>query len=1637
MGLVVSFTKTGWTEEEGLICYLKFDEGSGKIAKDSSGNNNNGKIIGGATYVKEKYGFALSFNGINGYVDCGHHASLETSNAITMEAWIYSKKLWSHEDILCKGEQYILRLNSNEIQSYIFTDKYYYSNTISNQIEVNKWYHVAMTYDTSSSTRKIRIFINGRESKYKRQAVIPPGEMKTGHPSDLQIGRAKWSGGCNYFNGIIAEVRIYNRALTDTEIKSHYKEREYSEQLVKSEIKEILSSRQPSVTDASHTLIYLSSQGEKNEFHNRIASRDGNHGLVTKGTWGTGIFGSAIQIDEDTPAKRWVVAKERTSPIKSDGRLDEKAWQEGGKLVGFIVVNTPTFPYEWQTEAHLTYDHTNLYLGIKCYEPEIEKIKPLTLTLKQWSKGDNIEFFIEPKGRPYYQFVFNAKGEKFDGIGHDDTKDTVWKVVASKDKEKWSAEVKIPFESLGAKPAPGDVWRMNVFRSRLIEGSINEYGSWSPHMGHFHDTTQYGYLCFSHRRENSKPSLSFRLDRKVYDTLDRSAGMLLEVKGIWEKEAGEKIIWRLVDKEGKRQISEATMPVIRSGTYDVDINIEGIPSGDYKIEAFVEKGGEQLYFHCEDFQIRKGIRKKGFEVISLTLKNEKGEIAVDTLAGSPQTVGIPLAKGVLYDEDMVKLVDSQGKELPIQSYAAARWDKHGSIKWLLCDFFTRLGEYKYYLYTKKRHSPYSGKKIETKEQEDVFQIDTGKALFIISKKQGVILKEAYLDKDGDGNYTSMEKIITGIEPYLKTKTGERYSGCYATNPVITTEQSGPLRSTIKIENFYYSEKQDKFIGQHRTRLFFYAEKPYIKIFHTWVNTEGSEETIYDDIGLRINMPSASGMSLPLEEGKYYYDELYRDNPRYLLQDTPYHFSLMGKYRAYYDKERKWRWTELTCGSQFKGWVDMRGRTCAITLGIEDFWQNFPKQITMEADSLTFHIWPKNGRNIEREITDANICHLWFVHQGKYLNFQVPKEYYSFEGAHPKRGYGYIRGSQYANAIGSAKSHTLWLRLHSPEEQTKKIDIHISQLLNLPVCALAGKTMARSGVFGRLHQQDPKRFFYTEQALEQGFQAEMRLNRLNQDYGMFIFGGAHSKWEYQNRAWHIYRTWQNTHHAGPRTSWLLYFRSGDPQYFEYALRNTQKVLDLGYCHYTKPKYLRLSYPQGKIVGGLNDYKGLVPWNAGNRVADYNSMTDFMFYYYYTTGNKWGLEVAKEWGEAMKKTGGLQRHRAGAGSLTALLNLYQATWDKGYLKKIWRCYSGLVSSQQKDGSFPIWEGYAPWLETYWEFTKDKDAEVAIKRWADAYMRGYGDDTSAWCEATGPLNILAYAYFITGNPKYAKRGAGLLKYIYNSIYKDPFSIYDGMLCKSCGNGFFTPYIHRACYMMEAISQCKDTISPDYPPFEMRSAPLESGKQGFIIYLKKEYQNKPIQIFIKKLLKVRQKKYALQLHIQIKSPGGKTIFEREQKYQTNYKGVSILDEFTIPASREKGTYKVTISREGRFSLLFPLTDGKEVLYQPDKKIELFRLGQYAFYVPSKLKELHIMLDGRAWAQSASVYQPNGKLAKKISWPGDRGSDIRILKLKITQPGIWSIFGDLQKGIKAELRNKEIPPYFSLSKEQFFLPDN
>lgn len=221
--LVNTLGKTTLRFDFGLIGYWHLDESTSTAVSDASGNGNNGTLINNPTWQSAtncKAGSCLNFNG-SSYVNFSTSTTnLSPSSGITLSAWVYQISWANYPGIITKGYEssgeYSLHVRSNNSLWFELVDddgvRHSYNST-DIVLGNNVWNYVAATYDGS----KQRIYINGREVGTGLSGVFT---LRQAH-NNVRIGSLP---GYGYFNGFLDEVRIYNRALSATEIRTIYED---------------------------------------------------------------------------------------------------------------------------------------------------------------------------------------------------------------------------------------------------------------------------------------------------------------------------------------------------------------------------------------------------------------------------------------------------------------------------------------------------------------------------------------------------------------------------------------------------------------------------------------------------------------------------------------------------------------------------------------------------------------------------------------------------------------------------------------------------------------------------------------------------------------------------------------------------------------------------------------------------------------------------------------------------------------------------------------------------------------------------------------------------------------------------------------------------------------------------------------------------------------------------------------------------------------------------------------------------------------------------------------------------------------------------------------------------------------------
>lgn len=200
----------------GLQGSWKFDENNGATAADASGNNNTGTLSSGATWTTGQSGAAANLDGVDDYVQVGAQSSLALTNTGTLSAWIYptgAGSLPPYGGIIInkEGEYELARFTDGTIQwAFANTNPGWNWVNTGYVAPLNQWTHVAVTYDSGV----VKTYINGTLfHTYTGTGAI--GDIDNSQ-NDFRVGGRQVTS--HNFRGRIDEVRVYNRALSASEV---------------------------------------------------------------------------------------------------------------------------------------------------------------------------------------------------------------------------------------------------------------------------------------------------------------------------------------------------------------------------------------------------------------------------------------------------------------------------------------------------------------------------------------------------------------------------------------------------------------------------------------------------------------------------------------------------------------------------------------------------------------------------------------------------------------------------------------------------------------------------------------------------------------------------------------------------------------------------------------------------------------------------------------------------------------------------------------------------------------------------------------------------------------------------------------------------------------------------------------------------------------------------------------------------------------------------------------------------------------------------------------------------------------------------------------------------------------------------
>lgn len=198
-----------------LIGHWQLNDGSGSTASDVSGNGLDGTINGDPSWVASNLGGALAFDGAENYISVPDDAALRIIGDISILFWMRKDAEaadWAR--LVGKGESDYRNYGVWEeydgkrilFQQYDRDNRYQLQLYSASELEIDTWYHVACVLNGATAS----IYIDGVLDASGTQSGVPP---TTSDP--LTIGYAEYF---DYFSGTLDDIRLYNHALSASEI---------------------------------------------------------------------------------------------------------------------------------------------------------------------------------------------------------------------------------------------------------------------------------------------------------------------------------------------------------------------------------------------------------------------------------------------------------------------------------------------------------------------------------------------------------------------------------------------------------------------------------------------------------------------------------------------------------------------------------------------------------------------------------------------------------------------------------------------------------------------------------------------------------------------------------------------------------------------------------------------------------------------------------------------------------------------------------------------------------------------------------------------------------------------------------------------------------------------------------------------------------------------------------------------------------------------------------------------------------------------------------------------------------------------------------------------------------------------------
>ncbi|MEA3402362.1 MAG: LamG-like jellyroll fold domain-containing protein [Armatimonadota bacterium] len=807
--------------------------------------------------------------------------------------------------------------------------------------------------------------------------------------------------------------------------------------------------------------------------------------------------------------------------------------------------------------------------------------------------------------------------------------------------------------------------------------------------------------------------------------------------------------------------------------------------GTYELSAVLLEDGQAIAREMRAIQIT--------EPPAATAEPGRIELT-DTSLGElsgpyPVTTGVPLSRGLVSSVEALRLVDDADRTVEAEILPLGRWSRGGSLRWVRLNF--RYDPRRTYFLEHNRGAGERPTALELEESGGEIRVRTGPLTLALAPDE---LGLQMLEVGG-------ERVETrAAELYAVDEAGVRYS---SRNGEARTEveAAGPLRAVLKTTGSCRAEDGTELM-RYVLRITAHAGERLLRVDPTFIFTTDMRLYRLRAMGLDLGV-GLPGAGLQASAAGEMID---------LGQRAPVEATqLFGdRYEVRGGSEL------LHSGEALDGLFHVAGDRLGCAVGVRRFRELCPLGLGRDGDGfLSLLMWPEGvpERWPAGEVDIDRIIHLPFPHQGPLLDFNIPREYQSVADTQGSKCQGYMwSGIWNANAMGLARTHSFALAFGGPEDGDPMAKARA--FLAYPHVSASAEWMCGTEALGPMpmlpegaaerHPVVPE----AERALEEGFDRQSeRLAEIS--LGKWNWGRLNQQYNASAERWNLWRVFMNTHNEAAEAPWMMFARTGDPKYLQFARAHTNHSVDVGWAHHADLG-MRMKGYYGKIPGAVCDYKGYVPWSSGARLG-YNWYVDYILLHYYLTGNARARDLAEQiYHTLLGMYHGDGGGRSGATRLETAIRLYYLTHDGRILPFISNHFQTKLDEQHEKGFVPGGTEFSEWLSGYHQLTGDPRAVEFGRRIAQADLAEpwwYGTGGKGWQPS---WEVSAFAYNRTGNAEYLRPALDRLQ-----------RRIDGLAPWGATWSFLQSY---AGYLLYAINEAGPGLQPLAPSRHLRSIDLRA---------------------------------------------------------------------------------------------------------------------------------------------------------------------------------------------------------------------